>query len=150
MEPTLSSNSKVVIIDIQKSYLISFFVDIQLYSPSNNLRNKIVVFNLLKDQDRKSGDLYIKRCVGVPSDTIIYSSEFFIVNSDYIIQNAEFDVILSSSTNNNNPFDGCEIKRIILKNDQYFLLGDNYKVSKDSRDFGPISLENIIGFNAFN
>lgn len=39
------------------------------------------------------------------------------------------------------------IKRIarILNNGSYFVLGDNQKASKDSRHFGPIKREQIVG-----
>ncbi len=45
------------------------------------------------------------------------------------------------------PGDSVEYKgnRILLEEGEYFLLGDNSSVSYDSREFGPVKSERIIG-----
>lgn len=37
----------------------------------------------------------------------------------------------------------CGGQCTILGEDEYFMLGDNYRNSRDSRDFGPVRLEDI-------
>lgn len=46
-----------------------------------------------------------------------------------------------------NSLDNINIKNIEinLNLDEYFLAGDNFIVSKDSRHYGPISRKDIIG-----
>jgi len=83
---------------------------------------------------------YIKRIIGIPGDTIIInngvlkirtpgSNEEKIINENYIPE--------SIKTSGN-----METK---IENDQYFVLGDNRSNSSDSREWGVLPKENIIG-----
>lgn len=74
----------------------------------------------------------IKRVVGMPNDTLK------IINGDVYVNNnlLKFENIIK---------DICNYDEIILKDDQYFILGDNRINSFDSRNIGVISKSNIIG-----
>lgn len=86
-------------------------------------KNDIVVF--------KTDDGYaIKRVIAVPTDEIVLDQNTVYLNG----------VKLSPYT-----YDGEQKMSYTLSESQYFVVGDNYKVSYDSRDFGPIDSSKIIG-----
>ena len=102
-----------------------------------------------RHQDPKRGDLVVlrdpghtdyavKRIVALPGESILLSDGKVFVNHQplpepYLFKNAQTLV----------P-DGKD-KLILLGKNQYFVLGDNRMVSEDSRYYGPISRQHIIG-----
>lgn len=82
----------------------------------------IIVFTLENER-------VIKRVFGVPGDTIYLSEDGVIING-ITIRPYEYDGLETSYT---------------LKDDEYFVMGDNQFESADSRIFGPITFEQIIG-----
>lgn len=86
-------------------------------------KNDIIVF--------KTDDGYaIKRVIAVPTDEIVLDQNTVYLNG----------VKLSPYT-----YDGEQKMSYMLSESQYFVVGDNYRVSYDSRDFGPIDSSQIIG-----
>jgi signal peptidase I len=97
----------------------------------------------------------IKRIVAVPGDTIRISgftayirpegSSTFVAEQDLIPQSYEVLVgSLPQGWAEEFPFSG-EHPSLTLAEDQYFLLGDNRQGSSDSRSWGPISRDEILG-----
>lgn len=91
---------------------------------------EVVVFRY--PQDRKT--FFIKRLIGLPGDhVIVHNSEVFVngnrLNETYLDKN-----ILT----------GGEVD-VRLKDGEYFVLGDNRAHSFDSRNWGPIMKDDIIG-----
>jgi signal peptidase I len=97
----------------------------------------------------------IKRIVAVPGDTIQISgfvahirpedSSTFITEQELIPQSYEFLVgSLPEGWAKEYPFSG-EHPPLKLEEDQYFLLGDNRSESSDSRSWGPVSKNQIVG-----
>lgn len=85
------------------------------------------------------GDKYvIKRCVGMPGDTLkiekgkLYINGFVYEESYTLEPGLEYDPGIAAS-----PLSLCE--------GEYFMLGDNREVSRDSRQVGIISEEQIVG-----
>ncbi len=86
-------------------------------------RDDIIVFRI-------DGAVYIKRVVAVAGDSVQLKDSRVYVNHVYI-----------------SPYT-CDADTTVtynLETDQYFVLGDNDGASIDSRDFGIISKELIIG-----
>ena len=82
----------------------------------------------------------IKRVIGLPNETLfINDGNITIYNSFH--QNgkniSEYYLKPDIFTNGN--------QRVVLGNDEYFVLGDNRPVSLDSRYFGSIKKSQIIG-----
>ena len=77
----------------------------------------------------------IKRVVGLPGDTIQLKDGVLLIN------NTPSNVYSSIS------FAGLTEKPIQLADDEYFVLGDNYESSKDSRypEIGNVNITSIIG-----
>ena len=80
----------------------------------------------------------VKRIVALPGDTVQIINGIVYVNEQPCPFLSE-DARLSYS--------GIASSSLHLSNDEYFVLGDNYEVSKDSRyaEIGCIRLDNILG-----
>ncbi len=80
---------------------------------------------------------YIKRVIGVPGDTVQITDGQILVN-DETVEPKGSEAILSG---------GLASNKITLKEDQYFVLGDNYNNSEDSRvaSVGNVNRDHIVG-----
>ena len=79
-----------------------------------------------------NGKYIIKRVIGLPGESVMYSDNKLYINGKAIEDNYS-----KSETEN--------FENVILKDDEYFVMGDNREVSKDSRVIGPINVKNIKG-----
>lgn len=124
MEPTFHDYEYLIIDEIS-------------YRFNEPQRGDIVV---LKDPRSKS-QFFIKRIIGLPKERItIKTGEVIITNEDYP-QGMEIDetVYLEPGTFTQGQED------LELKDNQYYVLGDNRSSSLDSRIVGPIERKDIIG-----
>lgn len=115
-------------------------VDKLTYRFINPQRGDVIVFH--PPFDNKI--YYIKRIIGLPGEkVVIKDSKIFIYNSEHP-EGFELkeDYLKNHYTNGN--------KEIILGQDEYFVLGDNREVSSDSRSWGPVKRERIIGKAIFH
>lgn len=91
-----------------------------------------------------SGALLIKRVIGLPGETVQFrDNKVFVTdsNGNFIQLNETYlgpDIITK-------PWDEAAIDPFVLKKNEYFILGDNRRQSADSRHFGPISRDEILG-----
>ena len=84
---------------------------------------------------KKNNLIIIKRIVGVPHDTLIVKEGKLYINNEV---NAKY---------NNIQDEGILKDEVVLNKNQYFIIGDNYNNSIDSRsnEIGIIEKNNIIG-----
>lgn len=97
-------------------------------------RYDIIVFRL---DDDSSNSYYVKRVIGLPGETVqIRDGKIYVDGKEARTYSDE--TILSS---------GVASEKITLGSDEYFVLGDNYNNSEDSRSasVGNIKRSNIIG-----
>jgi signal peptidase I len=101
-------------------------------------RGEVVVF--LFPQNKSN--YFIKRIIGLPNEKILIKEGKIVIHNnqylDGLVLNEEY---ISSQT----PGD----IEISLKENEYFMLGDNRYLSYDSRSWGVLLEENIIGLARF-
>lgn len=105
------------------------------YRFENPKRYDIIVFHPEKE---KKDVYFIKRIIGLPGETIFIKDGFIYVNDKKLEEDYGSDVILDS---------GLAKEKILLSEDEYFVLGDNRNNSRDSRssDVGMVKKEFIVG-----
>lgn len=87
---------------------------------------------------RKNETTYVGRIVACPEDTFeITSDEKICVNGNRIL---EADIYYSTP-----EYEGFVSYPLVLGNDEYFLLGDLREGAEDSRYFGPVNRNEIMG-----
>ncbi|MDY2726152.1 MAG: signal peptidase I [Anaerostipes faecalis] len=109
-----------------------------IYQVKKPSRYDIIVFGL---DDEKNKSYYVKRVVGLPGETVEVKDGRIYINGKRT-QAFSKEKILSP---------GLASDKITLKKNQYFVIGDNYNNSEDSRSasIGNVKRENIIGKVSF-
>ncbi|MFH1621847.1 MAG: signal peptidase I [Candidatus Omnitrophota bacterium] len=112
-------------------------VDKAIYKNSEPKRGDIVVFKYPGDPSKQ----FIKRVAGLPNETIEIKEGLILINDNVIQEPA----IFTSLRYFNRGEYGQKGKPIKIPNGSYFVLGDNSAASRDSRYWGFVPRENIIG-----
>lgn len=114
-------------------YLI---VDEISYRLKNPQRGEVIVFKYPNNPSQR----YIKRIIGLPGETVeVRDSKINVYNENGIPQILEeFNYLPKSIA----TFGNTELQ---LSDSEYFVLGDNRIASSDSRSWGALPEENIIG-----
>lgn len=89
-------------------------------------------FDIVVVNKSVEGDNLIKRVIGLPGETIRYKGNRLYINDEIMD-----DIYAHGETEN--------FQEITLGTDEYFLMGDNREISKDSRSLGVIKKEEIEG-----
>lgn len=136
------------------------------------LRLPVINTRVLDVDDPERGDVmvfrfpgdpsvnYIKRVVGLPGDFIRYEDKQLYVNGEPVAKELmdeagseapgelEFEELLGKATHliYNNPQDpGPQMREIEVPEGMYFTMGDNRDHSNDSRYWGFVPEENVVG-----
>lgn len=99
-------------------------------------RGDVIIFKAPKNEEYE----YIKRIVGLPEEKIKISEGKIFINDQAI---NEFYLPQEFQTRAGTFFP--ENQTIAVTENEYFVLGDNRSHSSDSRDWGPVPKENIVG-----
>lgn len=130
-QPFIVSGDSMVPTFINKDYLI---VDELSYHFRNPRRGEVVVFRYPGDPDR----FFIKRVVGLPNETItIRKNTVTIINQEYPYGFVLDETYLQVPTERD--------QTVTLAEDEYFVMGDNRTFSSDSRVWGPLGEDYIVG-----
>jgi signal peptidase I len=117
-------------------YLIIDEISYRLGEPE---RGDVIVFYNPNDTSQR----FIKRIIALPGETIKLAD-----GNIYIKKDEEFNLFDESSyLPKGTKTSGQHI--ITLQNNEYFVMGDNRGSSYDSRNFGPLSENFIIGKSVF-
>ncbi len=98
-----------------------------LYKLSDIKRHDIVVLN-----EEYDDEIIIKRIIGLPGETVKIKDSKIFINGEEIADSSAYGTT-------------TDYDQITLGDDEYFILGDNRIVSKDSRYFGPVTKKEIMG-----
>lgn len=149
MFPTLSRGDFIL---VNKTY----------YGIKNPINNNI----LIHTNKPKNGDIivfnfpvnnkvqFIKRIIGIPGDIISYENKNVIINGKTITKCEQHSNKILSCIENiekisyniiYNNIDSLNFKKIIIPNGMYFVMGDNRDNSDDSRYWGLVSENDIVG-----
>ena len=136
MEPMLRAGDRILVFKPVYGFRIPF-TDRKILSFSVPARGTAVVFRFPKDRTQ----FFIKRCMGLPGDIIeIKAGRLFVNGLAEPDRRAVHSALSGSSTGNGHEFgpykvpEGC-----------WFMLGDNRDESFDSRYWGPVNTEDLVG-----
>ncbi|KRG09016.1 signal peptidase I [Staphylococcus sp. NAM3COL9] len=136
MDPTLKDGERVM-------------VNLFGYKFGDIKNGNVIVFHATKESD------YVKRVIGTSGDNVEYKKDKLFVNGKEVEEpyldsnkkNKQYEYITGSfETKDLNQVDG---KNKIPK-DKLLVLGDNREVSKDSRSFGLIDEDQVVGKVSFS
>ena len=92
-------------------------------------RGEVIIFEFPNNPERD----FVKRIIGLPGETVE------ILRGQVRIDGEHLDEPYIT-----NP-DRTNMRPVTVPPDRYFVLGDNRRASHDSRDWGPVPVENLIG-----
>ncbi|MFQ4146472.1 signal peptidase I, partial [Chlorogloeopsis sp. ULAP02] len=141
MEPTLHGSPNQWEAD-------KIIVDKLSYKFSNPQRGDIVVFSPTKElQEEQYQDAFIKRIVGLPGERIEIRNGKVYINNQPLQENQYLASSQRTVTDvcTSGPQPPFLSKPVTIPPDSYLVLGDNRGSSYDSRCWGVVPRENIIG-----
>lgn len=86
---------------------------------------------------KKDGEKYLLRIIGKPGETITFNNIGEVIINDEILE--EDYIFFNTYRSDNLKYP------VTLQADEYFVLGDKRIASTDSRDFGVITKDDIVG-----
>lgn len=114
-------------------YLLTDKISYRLGSPK---KGEVIIFRAPRNEEYD----YIKRIIGLPGDVISVKNGKVYINNSLLVESYLPEDYQTFGGN----FAG-ENQVVIIPENQYFAMGDNRSHSSDSRDWGPVPKENIIG-----
>ncbi len=114
-------------------YILTSKITYRLRSPQ---RGDVIVFKSPGNPDIE----YIKRIIALPGDTVVIQNNQVFVNNHQLQEG-----YIAALTN---LWDGGFAKEdvpIVVPQGEIFVMGDNRPRSSDSREFGPVPMDSIIG-----
>ncbi len=117
-------------------------------SINNIKRDDIIIFHPSSSTDplEYEEDIYIKRVIALPNETFYFDSNTCDIKiNGEIIPQSYISEETKKYTSNNVKKEFCD-KEIVLSDDEFIVLGDNRKVSRDSlHGIGFVKKESIVG-----
>lgn len=130
-EPFVVSGSSMFPTFQDRNYLI---VDKISYKIEDPKRDEVIVFKFPKNQKL----YYIKRIIGLPNETVdIIGNTITIKNKDHKDGFVLEEPYVKNTSN--------DVVHFELKEDEYFVMGDNRSGSSDSRVWGAVKKDLITG-----
>ncbi|EHC12821.1 signal peptidase I [Fischerella thermalis] len=141
MEPTLHGSPNQWEAD-------KIIVDKLSYKFSNPQRGDIVVFSPTKELQKEDyQDAFIKRIIALPGEQVALKNGKVYINNQPLSENTYLSPSQQTVVNvcTSGPQPPFLAKSVTIPPDSYLVLGDNRNSSYDSRCWGVVPRENIIG-----
>lgn len=149
MKNTLIANQRLIIDKLSYQFsepergdIIVFLKNGVKGSTANEMhRNMELFMNLFmkKDEINEKHEMYVKRVIGIPGDTVDIKDGFVYVNGNKLTE----DYVKGTT------FAGEITLPLTVEKNQVFVMGDNREVSVDSRAFGTVDYDRLEGKVAF-
>ena len=134
MQPTLENGQKGF------SNIISFVME--------GIQRQDIVLAKIKTEDNKEATV-VKRVIALPGETIECKDEVVYINGKALDESDYLDAAFQEEWKEKNGYFNSDFKKVKLKDDEYFLMGDNRPISLDSRDVGPFKESKLIAKDFF-
>jgi len=119
---------------LNKEYVLTNLISLRFSDPK---QGEVIVFKSPTDAEKD----YIKRVIGVPGDTVEVRNGQIFVNGKLLDESPYLETSVKT-------FGGAFLKEgvaVTVPDGQYFVMGDNRLYSSDSREWGFVTKEAIIG-----
>lgn len=140
MQPHQVNGQSMVPTFQDKEYLLTDKISYKLNEPNHG---DMIVFHAPDNAGCPPGGScdFIKRIVGLPGDTLEFVEGKVVLNGkllDEYYLDPETKTQIGTYLKNRNS-------KVTLRSNEYFVMGDNRDHSSDSRSWGPIGLESVVG-----
>ncbi|OCN05546.1 hypothetical protein A4S06_08245 [Erysipelotrichaceae bacterium MTC7] len=106
-------------------------------------------FDIVTTYDHEEQKSLTKRIIGLPGETIQYRDDMLYINGEVVDEYFLDERYKSKQTNHGIEKFTSDFGPLVLGEDEYFLCGDNRRVSRDSRMFGAVKRSDIISKGLF-
>jgi len=140
MENTLQNNDRLIVWKLPRTIA---HITGHSYVPN---RGDIVIFNEgnLTEYGQANVAQLVKRVIGLPGERVVVKDGHITIYNKEYPQGFNPDTTLPYGKEHQIPYTSGTID-ITLDENQIFVCGDNRTVSLDSRVFGPVNLNDIVG-----
>ncbi len=121
-----------------QEYVITNLIILRFQSPK---LGDVIVFKAPPDPSKD----YIKRVIGVPGDTVLLKDGSVYLNGKLLDESAYLNSDVKT-TGSDFLKDGDSLK---VPADEYFVMGDNRPYSSDSREWGFVKKDEVVGESLF-
>lgn len=111
-------------------------------------RGDIIIFKNFKSKDLFKKD-FVKRIIAIPGDSITINNRGDVYLNGKWLKEPYLLKPYSTYTSNTDFINNINNPIVTVPKDSYFVMGDNRENSEDSRFFGPVKLDSIIGYAKF-
>ena len=130
MQPTLEINDRLIVEKISYRFRTPQRGDVVVFRPTEELKKQ------------GYNEAFIKRVIGLPGDTVEVKNDKVYVNSQEL---PEKYIFIPENSSGYRPRSSRPYGPTKVPDDQYLVLGDNRNNSLDSRSWGFVPRDNLIG-----
>ena len=130
MQPTLEINDRLIVEKISYRFRTPQRGDVVVFRPTEELKKQ------------GYNEAFIKRVIGLPGDTVEVKNDKVYVNGQKL---PEKYIFIPEDSSGYRPLPSRPYGPTKVPDDQYLVLGDNRNNSLDSRSWGFVPRENLIG-----
>lgn len=121
-----------------KEYVLTNLIALRFQNPA---RGDVIVFKAPPDPEKD----YIKRIIGIPGETVSLNNGNIYINDKLLDETTYLKPDVKTYPGAFLP----EGKTVIVPENEYFVMGDNRLYSSDSREWGFVKKDLIIGDSMF-